>query len=443
MNNPGIQRLLSEIPLMSRRIPNFVPGKPITILTFGTESVPASLGQRIEKAGFRLKAVESISHLLTHEGNNTCALIINLDVITDKQRQRMLQLASQTMQLPVIAISTQSTLEERIDAIRMGATAFITTPINDDQVLSELISLTERYEADPYGVLIIEDQKSVASYLAQALQESGFSTDIITDPVAELMTYLQNNIPDLILLDLYMPGLNGQELAGVIRQQESLLSVPIVFLSNERSQNVQVQAMVTGADVFLCKPVKPEDLLYAVESRIRRGRAVRNLVTRDPLTSLWNRRETLRRLEEEVLRCQRYGNKLAVALVDLDHFKRINDNWGHAVGDRVIRHFALMMKSKLRDGDVVGRLGGEEYLIVFPETTLVVAERVVARVAEFLAENQPDERFVYTFSGGLARCEPGMRLDTVLELADRALYRAKAEGRNCVVVSSEDEDSAP
>ena len=120
MNNPGIQRLLSEIPLMSRRIPNFVPGKPITILTFGTESVPASLGQRIEKAGFRLKAVESISHLLTHEGNNTCALIINLDVITDKQRQRMLQLASQTMQLPVIAISTQSTLEERIDAIRMG-----------------------------------------------------------------------------------------------------------------------------------------------------------------------------------------------------------------------------------------------------------------------------------------------------------------------------------
>lgn len=428
-------RLMNGMSLMSRRIPDYEPGRPITILTFGVDSIPDSLTAKIEGAGFRLKAVESISHLLTHEGKNTCALIINLDVISDKQRERMLQLARQEVPLPVIAISTQSSLEERIDAIRMGATAFVTTPVNDDQVLSELISLTERYEVDPYQVLIIEDQKSVAGYLSQTLEEAGFKTSVITDPAAELMLYLQNHIPDLILLDLYMPGFNGQELAGVIRQQESLLSVPIVFLSNEKNQSVQVQAMVTGADVFLSKPVKPEDLLYAVESRIRRGRAVRNLVTRDALTSLWNRRESLRRLKEEVTRCQRYGNKLVVALIDLDRFKRINDTWGHPVGDRVIRHFAMLLKTKLRDGDVVGRLGGEEFLVVFPETSQALAEKVLGRVAESLRNEQPDERFAYTFSGGLVRCQPGMRMVEVLERADLALYQAKHDGRDRIVVS--------
>ncbi|WP_430462367.1 diguanylate cyclase [Thalassolituus sp. LLYu03] len=433
LSNPGIHRLVNEIPLMSRRIANYIVGKPITILAFGEESVPESLRDKITRAGFRLKAVDSISHLLTHEGNNTCALIVNLDVINDKQRARMLQLAEQSINLPVIAISTHSGLNERIDAIRMGATAFVTTPVNDDQVLAEIISLTERYEADPYQVLVIDDQVSVSSYISGVLEQAGFLVTVINDPVNELMPYLQNHIPDLVLLDLYMPGINGQELAGVIRQQESLLSVPIVFLSTEHSQHVQVQAMATGADVFLCKPVQPIDLLYAVEARIRRGRAVRNLVTRDPLTSLWNRREALRRLEDEVLRCQRYGNKLCVGLIDLDRFKRINDTFGHATGDRVIRHFALTMKARLRDGDIVGRLGGEEYLVVLPETTLAVADKVLRRVSDHLENNQPDERFVYTFSGGLVRCLPGMRVDTVLELADSALYQAKEKGRNCVV----------
>ena len=432
-NNPGNSRRIQEIPLMNRRITNFVKGKPITILAFGSGSIPPSLHEKIVKAGFRLKEVESISHLLTHEGSNTCALIVNLDVMTDKQRARMLQLAQQAMNLPVIAISTQSGLQERIEAIRMGATAFVTTPVNDDQVLAELMALTERYEADPYQVLLIDDQVSVAAYIADTLTESGFKVTTIHDPVSELMAYLQNNIPDLILLDLYMPGINGQELAGVIRQQESLLSVPIVFLSNENSQRVQVQAMATGADVFLCKPVQPLDLLYAVESRIRRGRAVRNLVTRDPLTSLWNRRESVRRLEDEVLRCERYGYKLCVALLDLDRFKSINDSWGHSTGDRVIRHFALALRSQLRDGDVIGRLGGEEFLVVLPETTVVVAEKVLNRVGEYLRGNQPDERFCYTFSAGLVKCQSGTKLDTVLEQADNCLYQAKHAGRNRIV----------
>ena len=439
MNNPGIDRLLTEISLVSRRIPDYRPGEPVTVLAFGTDSLPGSLADKIRHAGYRLKEVESISHLLTHEGNNTCALIVNLDVLSDKQRTRMLQLARQSVHLPVIAISSANGLDERITAIRMGATAFIATPVNDDQVLDELASLTERYEKDPYQVLVIDDQPSVGSYLKSTLEEAGFLVTAISDAQQDLMPYLQNNIPDLILLDLYMPSVNGQELAGVIRQQETLISVPIVFLSNEISPQVQMHAMCTGADVFLSKPVNPLDLLYAVESRIRRGRVVRNLVTRDPLTSLANRRESLRRLEEEVLRCQRYGNRLCVALLDLDFFKRINDGFGHAAGDRVIRHFALMLKRTLREGDLAGRLGGEEYLVILPETSLPLAVTALQKVADYLRDNQPYEEFSYTFSAGVTRCLPGMSVDQVLEVADQALYQAKHEGRDRIVTAGASE----
>ncbi len=432
IENPGIKRLLAEIPLLNRRIQHYQPGMPITILAFGTGTVPPSLAEKIRAMGYRLKEVESISHLLHHEGNNTCALIVNLDSLSAKQQQRVLQLAQQNLHLPVLAISTASGLEERIIAIRMGAQAFITTPVNDDQVLAEINALTERYERDPYQVLIVDDQPSVAEFLSSTLQESGFHTHVITRPMSELMPYLQNHIPDLILLDLYMPGISGQELAGVIRQQDNLISVPIVFLSNEISPKVQVQAMCTGADVFLSKPVQPVDLLFAVESRIRRGRMVRNLVTRDSLTTLLNRRESMRRLQEEVLRCQRYGNKLCVALLDLDHFKRINDTYGHAVGDRVIKHFSLQLKNSLRDGDIIGRIGGEEFMVVLPETTLAVARRTFERLAEALREN-PFSDFSYTFSGGLVRCLPGVMEDALLEQADVALYGAKAAGRDQVV----------
>lgn len=120
-------------------------------------------------------------------------------------------------------------------------------------------------------------------------------------------------------------------------------------------------------------------------------------MTRDSLTALLNRRESMRRLQEEVLRCQRYGNKLCVALLDLDRFKRINDTYGHAVGDRVIKHFSLQLKNSLRDGDIIGRIGGEEFMVVLPETTLAVARRTFERLAEELRENPFSDFFLYIF----------------------------------------------
>ena len=425
--------------LVQRSIRYFDGGSGAMVLIFASSSFDERLYRMIEEAGFQVKIVESVSHLLTHDNANACALIVNLDTLNEKQRTRMEQLARQGNSLPVIAISSEYGLAERLIAIRMGATAFIETPVNCEDVVKELVALTERFSSDPYQVLVIDDQPSVMTFLKSTLEHHGFVVHGITDPAQQLMTFLQQHTPDLILLDLYMPGINGQELAGVIRQLDNLISVPMIFLSNELSSDVQIRAMCTGADAFLTKPVEEKALLYAVESRIRRGREVRNLVTRDPLSSLLNRREILRRLDEEVVRCQRYGNRLCLALLDLDHFKRVNDEFGHEMGDRVIRHFSMLLRDNLREGDIIGRQGGEEFLVVFPETVLPVAISVMERLATKLDANPVSEHLRYTFSAGLVRALPGIPAERLLHSADMALYQAKSEGRNRITCVSEEQ----
>jgi len=422
------------VSLLHRRIHEYVAGEPLHVLLLGRNETTEQLAAAVERAGYRAKIVDSISHLLAREEPNTFAVVINLDVISERQHQWLIDLAESNKQWPVIALSQVDTLSIRATAVRMGGQAFFTTPYEPLRIVSELDALSERFERDPYQVLVIDDQQSVADYYASVLQQAGFITQTVVTPLTELMPYLQNHIPDLILLDLYMPDINGQEVAGIIRQMENLISVPIVFLSCEMSPRHQLRALCTGADTFLTKPVRPADLLSAVESRIRRGRAVRNLVTRDSLTSLLNRRETQRRLQEEVARNHRYGHPFCLVMVDLDNFKFINDTYGHAMGDQVIVHFSKALVSSLRENDIVGRWGGEEFVLGLCDTDPDGAQQILARLAKHLENSSPGENFHYTFSGGLISCSVEHSVDSMLEIADRCLYQAKKEGRNKFVV---------
>jgi diguanylate cyclase (GGDEF)-like protein len=417
-------------PLLHRTVHQYIKGQPLHVLILGRNEATVALESAIAAAGYQAKMVDSISHLLAREEANTFAVIIDLDELSDRQHRWLIDMAENNKQWPVIAISSEDTLQFRAIAVRMGGQAFFTTPIDVNQVLLELDALSERFERDPYHVLVIDDQSSVADFHADILKAAGFVTHTIAAPVEQLMPYLQDNIPDLILLDLYMPDINGQELAGIIRQMENLISVPIVFLSCEMSPQQQLTSLCTGADTFLTKPVRSADLLSAVESRIRRGRTVRNLVMRDSLTGLLNRRETMRRLEEERIRYRRYGHNMCLAMLDLDRFKSINDSYGHAIGDKVIKHFAMTLKSCLRENDIVGRWGGEEFVLALSETGPETAQQILDRVAARLKEQSPCPEFNYSFSGGLVCCDPGLSLEGMLEKADQALYKAKQNGRN-------------
>ena len=255
------------------------------------------------------------------------------------------------------------------------------------------------------------------------------------------MPALTDFVPDLILLDLYMPYCNGQDLAGIIRQMDNLLSVPLVFLSAEASSDLQLRAMSTGADAFLTKPVSPDDLLLTVQSRIKRGRAVHDLVTKDALSGLLNRRECIRRLDEEISRSRRTGTPLSVAMLDLDHFKNINDTLGHPIGDWVIKFFSRSMQKIFRDSDIIGRYGGEEFLVIFPETDPDAAQLACKRLKKYIKDSEVDLPIAFTYSGGLALLGSTESSGHVLERADVALYKAKEKGRNKVITATDNPNS--
>lgn len=237
-----------------------------------------------------------------------------------------------------------------------------------------------------YRVLIIDDQKSLSDYYSSILETSEFEVLAVNNPENELMPALTDFVPDLILLDLYMPYCNAQDLAGIIRQMDNLLSIPIVFLSVEASSDLQLRAMSTGADAFLTNPVSPDDLLLTVQSRIKRGRAVHGLVTKDPLSGLLNRREIIRRLDEEISCSRRNKTPLSVAMLDLDHFKKINDNFGHTIGDWVIKYFARSMQKIFRESDIIGRYGGEEFVVIFSNPDPAAAQLACKRLKKYIKD---------------------------------------------------------
>jgi diguanylate cyclase (GGDEF)-like protein len=240
-------------------------------------------------------------------------------------------------------------------------------------------------------------------------------------------------------MDVYMPGCTGIELAAVIRQQSAYLGIPIVYLSAETNLRKQLLALRLGDD-FLTKPIRPEYLISAVMSRVQRFRALRSLMLRDSLTGLLNHTAFEEYIGREIARVRRQGTPLAVALIDLDHFKTVNDTYGHPTGDRVLKSVARVLQQRLRRTDVIGRYGGEEFAVLFPNTIGRQAQRVVDEVRTTFAQvrHQSDSKeFHVTFSGGVATCPPYNEAARLTEAADQALYAAKEAGRNCVVLADQ------
>jgi len=244
--------------------------------------------------------------------------------------------------------------------------------------------------------------------------------------------------PDLILIDIYMPGCNGMELAKVIRQLDAFVSIPIVFLSAESNLDKQLIAMGLGADDFLTKPIQPLHLVSSVSSRIQRSLKLRSFMVRDSLTGLLNHTTIKEQLSREVALAKRQGTPLAFAMIDIDHFKQVNDAYGHAAGDRVIKSLSRLLKQRLREAEMVGRYGGEEFAVILSNTDGVMAVKVMDAIRKDFSQlrNRADSReFAVTFSCGVADVLHFGDHAELSNAADKALYTAKNSGRNQVVLA--------
>ncbi len=295
-------------------------------------------------------------------------------------------------------------------------------------------------------VLVVDDEPDVRATLRAVLEADGYEV-LEAASGDEALRELARERPRLVLLDVRMPNMDGFQVAEAIRRWPGAF-VPVILLTGSDDPASRARGIAAGADEVLSKPVIPFELKLRVRAMLRiqqltaelqtANRRLRQLVVTDELTGVRNRRGLRALMVREFHRAERYQGKLALLLFDLDRFKLVNDTHGHAVGDQVLRAVAQALQGALRQVDVVGRLGGEEFVVVAPETSLdearLVAERLRAQVARVEVRAPSGERVRVTVSCGVAACDPVLPhdADELLAFADAALYRAKALGRNRV-----------
>ncbi len=341
------------------------------------------------------------------------------------------------LHMDTLFLSNSSSFESRLHAVRAGGDGYFTKPV-DIVALSERIdALIARTHAKGYRILIVDDDIITAEYYATVLRGAGMSLQVLSDP-SLLLNEMANFRPELILMDVYMPMCSGVELSKIIRQDNSYLDVPIVFLSSEDDLGKQLDAVKAGADDFLTKPISAEFLVSSLSTRAERYRSLRALIMRDGLTGLYNHTAIKEELIAEISIAGRNRADLSLAMIDLDNFKSVNDTYGHPVGDQVLRTLSLLLKQRLRRSDVVGRYGGEEFAVIFPGTSAVTARRVLneVRIAfNKLQQYSDQEEFLVSFSAGIADLGSTVDADELFDAADTALYRAKHSGKNCIVLA--------
>ncbi len=337
--------------------------------------------------------------------------------------------------IPLLFFSAHDTdTPTRLAAVRAGGQEFFTHSLDASSLLERIEVLSRVAQYDPYKVLIIDDSRAQATHTERVLNGAGIVTRTLTDPILA-MTELAEFQPDLIILDMYMPTCNGPELAKVIRHNDRYVSVPIIYLSAEDDLDKQLDAMSEGGDDFLTKPIQPRHLVATVRNRVARARNLKARMVRDSLTGLYNHTHTLQLLEDARHRALRIGHPLAFAMLDIDHFKQVNDTHGHPMGDRVIKSLALFLKQRLRKSDHIGRYGGEEFAVVLPDTDAETAWRVLDEIRQRFAEIHfptAEQNLYCTFSCGIAELQPGLDAKALSKQADEALYAAKHGGRNRV-----------
>lgn len=294
-------------------------------------------------------------------------------------------------------------------------------------------------------ILIIDDDPDNRKLVSDILEWANYEI-LSTVKAEEALQMMENEHPDLIFLDIGMPGLNALETVPKLRSKNNYTS--LIFLSAKSDVNDVIKGLDLGADDYISKPFDPRELLARTRCQLRikqlhddlkkANEKLQELINIDDLTGLYNMRSLYSRLDQEINRALRFGRYVSVLMMDMDHFKNVNDQHDHLFGSFVLSEIGHLIKKNIRRIDFAARYGGDEFLIALTETdmhgTQFFAERLREKIANHIFTNGKDT-IQLTASIGFSIMGPNNEQIDARELvrsADRALYRAKNSGRNCI-----------
>lgn len=394
---------------------------------------------------------------------------------------RILKQSSETAHIPVVMVTALEQQADRVAGLEAGADDFLTKPVEDVALFARVRSLTRlkmmtdelrlRYatgkglgvvgdieigddfhKGEKPRILIIDDQPEQAERLRASLGPN-YLLSVEGEPDVALSRVRTADF-DLVIINMALEAMDPLRLCSSIRSFEETRLTPVLAIVRQGDTRKLVRALDIGANDYLTRPVEKHELIARVNTQIKRKHFIDQLrssfqaslemAVTDQLTGLYNRRYLASHLSAMFDRAFWTGRPLSIMILDIDHFKSVNDTYGHDVGDKVLQEFSERIKTSVRGIDLACRYGGEEFLIAMPdtekETARVVAERLRQEVAsEQIIVNQGRDKLTVTVSIGISSTEDGTKDDTAQKLvkrADQALYTAKTGGRNRVILDA-------
>lgn len=379
-----------------------------------------------------------------------------------------------TAHIPVVMVTALTDASDRVRGLQAGADDFLSKPVNDIALMARVRSLVRlkmtidewrvrENTASQLGVteekanvmnepvegasiLLVEDQDFETDKIVTTFRQDNDSVHSVKGGM-EAMALAASQDFDLMIISLNLRSEDGLRLCSHLRSNERTRAVPILMLATEEDMHRVAHGLEIGAHDYILRPIDRNEILARARSQIRRKRFQDRLranyeislsmALTDSLTGLYNRRYMEVHLQKLLQKNEANKKTLCVLLLDIDHFKAVNDTHGHAIGDEVLKTFAFRLKDSLRSFDLVARLGGEEFVAILPDVSVEMAHFVAERLRRSIGEkpfkcNIPDGAMTVTTSVGGTIIEAGDHtVESVLERADKALYQAKHDGRNC------------
>ncbi|MGK7909672.1 MAG: diguanylate cyclase [Synechococcus sp.] len=299
------------------------------------------------------------------------------------------------------------------------------------------------------NLLIVDDNSANLRLLGTLLDREGYSVRPVAT-ATQALQLLETVHPDLVLLDIHMPELDGYEVCKRIKQTPATANIPVIFISSADAIEDKIKGFEAGGIDYITKPFEEREVLMRVRNHLqlhflqqelqakitdleRAYATIHELSIRDDLTKLYNRRHFNEQAQQLLSISQRYGQSISFAICDVDRFKQVNDTFSHAIGDKVLQKIAQLIQKNLRSADLLARYGGEEFVIAFPQTELSAASEACNKIRLAIEEHDWQEiapQLAITISCGVAHLPNQTNQEPILACADRKLYQAKQNGRN-------------